>query len=150
MNKGGYSSNCKIVLAELWIGWQNIHYHLANLWNWLTTKIFVFFSIITLKLQNFSQSHPVLIRKFWKKLQSDPVLIWPKLASVLMQSDSVLILTHLRWLSVLTMIRLPDRDPTGFCNWEPEPVSSEISDFTPDTHAENNILHCKYVDKADY
>jgi len=22
---------------------------------------------------------------------------------------------------VLNMIRFPDRDPTGFCNWEPEP-----------------------------
>jgi len=31
-----------------------------------------------------------------------------------------------------------------------EPVSSEISDFTPCTHAQNNILHTKYADKPDY
>ena len=30
------------------------------------------------------------------------------------------------------------------------PVSSEISDFTPDTHAQSNILHTKYVDKTDH
>jgi len=27
------------------------------------------------------------------------------------------------------------------------PVSSEISDFTPCTHAQSNILHTKYVEK---
>jgi len=32
------------------------------------------FRIITLKEQKFSQSDPVLIRQFKKKLQSDPVL----------------------------------------------------------------------------
>ena len=41
---------------------QNIHYHLANLWNQITTKIFDIFRIITLKQQKFSQSDPVLIR----------------------------------------------------------------------------------------
>ena len=30
------------------------------------------------------------------------------------------------------------------------PVSSELSDFTPCTHAQSNILHTKYVDKTDY
>jgi len=30
------------------------------------------------------------------------------------------------------------------------PVSSEISDFTPSTHAQSNILHTKYADKTDY
>jgi len=29
-------------------------------------------------------------------------------------------------------------------------VSSEISNFTPCTHAYSNILHTKYVDKTDY
>jgi len=30
------------------------------------------------------------------------------------------------------------------------PVSSEISDFTPCTHTQSNILHTKYADKTDY
>ena len=29
-------------------------------------------------------------------------------------------------------------------------VSSEISDFTPITHAQSNMLHTKYADKPDY
>jgi len=28
-------------------------------------------------------------------------------------------------------------------------VSSEISDFTPCTHAQSNILHIKYAEKTD-
>jgi len=64
---------------------------LANLWNRITTNIFGIFRIITLKQQKFSQSDPVLIRQFSKNLLSDPVLIRPKLASVLIQSWSVLI-----------------------------------------------------------
>jgi len=31
-----------------------------------------------------------------------------------------------------------------------ETVSSEISDFTPCTHAQSNILHIKYADTTDY
>jgi len=31
-----------------------------------------------------------------------------------------------------------------------DPVSSEISDFRPCTHAQRNILDTKYVDKTDY
>jgi len=31
-----------------------------------------------------------------------------------------------------------------------DPVSSEISDFTPFTHTQSNILHTKYDDKTDY
>jgi len=42
-----------------------------------------------LKQQKFSQSDPVPSANF-KKLQSDPVLIRPKLASDLIQSDPVL------------------------------------------------------------
>jgi len=53
------------------------------------------FRIITQKHQIFSQSDLVLIRQFSKKLQSDPVLIRPKLASVLIQSDPVFIRAHL-------------------------------------------------------
>jgi len=83
--------------GEFCIWWQNMHCHLGNLWNRITTKVFDIFRIITLKQQNFSQSDPVLIRssQFSKKLQSRPVLILPKLASVLIQSDSVLICAHL-------------------------------------------------------
>jgi len=32
----------------------------------------------------------------------------------------------------------------------PYPVSSEISDFTPSTHAQSNILYTKYADETDY
>jgi len=53
------------------------------------------FRIITLKQQKFSQSDPVQIRQFSNKLQSDPVLIRPKLASVLNQSDPVLLCSSL-------------------------------------------------------
>jgi len=54
---------------------------LANLCNQITTKIFDILRIITLKQQKFSQSDPVLFR--------------PKLASVLIHSDPVLIRAHL-------------------------------------------------------
>jgi len=46
---------------------------LAHLWNRITTKIISIFRIITLKQPKFSQSDPVVIRQFWKRLQSDPV-----------------------------------------------------------------------------
>jgi len=62
------------------------------------------FRIITLKQHKFSQSDPVLICQFSKKWQSDPVLILPKLASVLIQSDPVLIRAHLwshAWMMVV-------------------------------------------------
>ena len=42
--------------------------------------------IITLKQQKSPQSDPVLTRQFSKKLQSDPLLIRPKLASVLIRA----------------------------------------------------------------
>jgi len=58
-----------------------IHDHLANQWNRITTKIFYIFRTITLKKQKISQSDPVLIR--------------PRLASVLIQSHPVLIRAHL-------------------------------------------------------
>jgi len=29
-------------------------------------------------------------------------------------------------------------------------LTCEISDFTPCTHAQSNILHAKYADKTDY
>jgi len=51
---------------------------------------FDIFRMITLKQQKFSQSDPVLIRQFWKKLQFVSVLLRPKLASVLIQFDPVL------------------------------------------------------------
>jgi len=52
----------------------------------MTSKIFDMFKIITLKQEKFSQSDPVLICQISKKLQSDPVLIRPKLTSVLILS----------------------------------------------------------------
>jgi len=40
----------------------------------------------------------------------------------------------------------------GFCDFladpDPEPVSSEISDFTPCVHAQSDILHIKYAEKT--
>ena len=86
------------------IWWQNIHYHIANMWNRITAKIFDMFRIITLKQQKFSLSDPVLIRQFSKKLQSDPVLIRPKLASVLIQYWSVLISGDVLFISLKVWI----------------------------------------------
>ena len=106
MDNGGYNSNSKIFPAELLLLMAKytlpsfygkiytaslfevlyIHDHLANLWNRITTKILDMFRIIALKQHTFSQSDPVLIRQFSKKLQSYPVLILPKLASVLIKS----------------------------------------------------------------
>jgi len=42
--------------------------------------------------------------------------------------------------------------PTLPCSREQlrrHPVSSEISDFTPCTHAQSTILHIKYAEKTD-
>jgi len=43
---------------------------------------------------------------------------------------------------------------TTSTSWSPvtdyKPVSSEISDITPCTHAQRNILHVRYADKTDY
>jgi len=94
MQKGGYSSNCKILSTEPLPFWQNIF--VFNKWVksdnnekfWYvqnnritTTKIFSVRS---------SPDPPI-----FKKLQSHPVLIRPKLASVLIQSDPMLIFVHL-------------------------------------------------------
>ena len=87
--------------------WQNMHYYLTNLQNHITTNLFDVVRIITSKQQIFSvRSSPD--PPIFKKLQSDPVLIRPKLASVLIPSDPVLIRAHLcyagfpflLWLSV--------------------------------------------------
>jgi len=51
----------------------------------MTTEIFDMYKIITSKQQKFSQSDPALIHQFSKKMQSDPVLIRPKLTSVLIR-----------------------------------------------------------------
>ena len=107
--------------------------HLANLWNRITTKIFDICRIITSKQKKFSQSDPVLIHHFRKKLQSDPILIRPKLALVLIQSDPVLILAHLCY----PVCRLDIRQDSEFATesgyqttaFKWEPVSSEISDL---------------------
>ena len=68
VNKNGYSLNCKKSQQSFCIWWQIIHYHLANLWNRITTKIFDIFRIITLKQQKFSQSDPVLNSQIFKKI----------------------------------------------------------------------------------
>jgi len=34
--------------------------------------------------------------------------------------------------------------------WSQKFRKSEISDITPCTHAQSNILHAKYADKTDY
>ena len=60
------------------------------MWNRITTKICDIFRIITLKQQKFSQSDPVLIRQFWKKIAVRSSPVRQKLASVLIQSDPVL------------------------------------------------------------
>ena len=97
--------NAKWSQQSFCIWWQNLHYHLANLWNWITTISFYIFVKITLKQQKFSQCDSVLIRQFWKKLQSNPVLIRPKLASVLIQSDPILVRSHLCYTAEMITIR---------------------------------------------
>jgi len=67
---------------------------------------FSYFQNNHIKQQKFSQSDPVLIRQYSKKLKSDPVLIRLKLASVLIQSDPVLIRVHL--CSIATKLRRLD------------------------------------------
>ena len=126
LDKGGCSSNNKQSQMSFWRWWQNIHYLSTNLQNHITTKTFHMFRIITSKQQKFSQPDPVLIRQFSKTLHSDAVLIRPKLASVLIQSDPVLIRVHLWevamdpdqakfltskkfmtcWLSVISLLRI--------------------------------------------
>ena len=108
MNKGGYSSNCKIVPAEFCIWWQNINYYFGHLWNRTTTKIFDIFRIFTLKQQNFSQSDPVLNANFQKNcspIQSWSGQNWLQSWSNPIQSWSVLISDiyhiYLIWLVVL-------------------------------------------------
>jgi len=70
MGKGGFCSNGKIVSTELLSSMAKLHCQYR-----ITTKIFDTFRIITLKQKIFSQSDPVLIYQFSKRLQSDPVLI---------------------------------------------------------------------------
>jgi len=64
-----------------------IHYHLANLWNRITTKIFDIFRIITLKQQKFSQSDPVLIRQIEKK---NWLLSWSVLISAVFNTPEMI------------------------------------------------------------
>ena len=69
---------------------------------------------MTLKQEKLSQSDPDLIRQFWKKLQSNPVLIRPKLASVLIPSDPVLIRAHLWYPAEVSMDRIKIGYPAGY------------------------------------
>ena len=156
-----------IVCGQKWIQfeWQNslsrvytfdgkIHYHLANLWNRVTTKIFDIFRIITLKQQNFSQSDPVLIRQIKKNcspIQSWSGQNWLQSWSSPIQSRSVLISVagtlerlhriHLRcFLSVLNMIWSPDRDPTGFCTSDPDWTGFWKSSTGSDMHTQSALI----------
>ena len=43
---------------------------------------------------------------------------------------------------------LPDIQPLNQC--QAKFLTCEISDFTPCTHAQSNIVHTKYADKTDY
>ena len=95
VDKGGYSLNGKIVPAELLPLMQNTLYHLTNPQNRITTKVFDMVRIMTSKQEKFCRSDSALIRHISNKLQSDPVLVQPKLASVLIQSVPVLICAHL-------------------------------------------------------
>ena len=42
------------------------------------------------------------------------------------------------------------QNPAGVDSCNLDLVSSEISDFTPCTHAQSNVLQTKYADKTDY
>ena len=77
------------------------------------TKFFDIFRMLTSK-QKFPQSNPVLIRQFWKKLPSDLVLIRPKLTSVLIQSDPVLIRAHLWYAAEVSINRIRIGYPAGY------------------------------------
>ena len=71
VGNGGYSSNCKIVSAELLPLLEKYTLSFSK----SVKSIFDMFRIITSKQQKFSQSDPYLICQFSKKVQSDPVLI---------------------------------------------------------------------------
>ena len=71
-------------------------------WNRIKTKIFDMFKIMTLKKQKFSLSDPILIRQFSKKLQSDPVLLRPKFATVLIRAHLCCLVLTLSVLSIFT------------------------------------------------
>jgi len=92
--------NCKIVPLRQNVG---LRYHLANLWNQITTKIFDIFRIITLKQQKFSQSDPVLIRQL--KKNCGPIQSWS--GQNWLQSDPVLIRVHL-WIPDLLFAKEPN------------------------------------------
>ena len=79
----------------------------------MTTEIFDMFKITTLKQDKIYLSDPVLFRQILKKMRSDPVLIRPKSASVLIQSWSVLISRkHQRWsLETWSRSRDASQDP---------------------------------------
>jgi len=166
VNKGGYSSNCKIVPAEFCIWWQNINYYFGHLWNRTTTKIFDIFRIFTLKQQNFSQSDPVLNANFQKNcspIQSWSGQNWLQSWSNPIQSWSVLISDiyhiYLIWLVVLkrpgfqsqkyrmptrggTESGVPESTPAGFCVflWDPDPdLESKICE-KPDPHRSHSFI----------
>jgi len=87
---------------------QNKHYQLANLQNHITTNMFDVVRIITSKQQIFSvRSSPD--PTIFKKLQSDPVLFRPKLASAWSSPDPCSSLMSAAWMvfsSALTLAPL--------------------------------------------
>jgi len=54
------------------------------------------------------------------------------------------------WLWVRTRSERKTQNAGGVDSGTPGPVSSEISDFTPCTHAQSDILHTKYAHKTYY
>jgi len=71
-------SNPKIVPEKFFICCQNMHCHLANLWNRITTKIFDIFRIITLQWKNFSvrsSPDPPIFKKIAVRSFPDPAKI---------------------------------------------------------------------------
>ena len=48
------------------------------------------------------------------------------------------------------MEKWPGSGPVFHKFLTPDPVSSEISDLTPCTHAQSNTVHTKNADKTDY
>jgi len=95
-----------------------------------------------------------MIGQFSKKLQLVPVPILPKLTSVLIhahlccsqQKELASLNLDITTRGVRSHLDSDYAPVPKFLN----PVSSEISDFTPCTHAQSNILQTKYADKTHY
>jgi len=127
----------------------SLHYHLTNLQNQITTKIFDIVRMITLQQQNFSQSDPVLIRQFSRNCSSNQswsgqnwFQSWssPNACSSLVQSDKAFSSTNV-WYDqlssyVCTCSRCIESMPLG----QMQLVNCY---FRPPPWCETNVLfHC--------